>query len=486
MRTDGNLPVGPLMFWSAVGLALLHTGARPAITNDLHIYLAQGRWMVENAALLEQEVFTWTAQGEPYINATWGYCVGGWLLHQLGGLDLLRVFNGLMVAGAVGFIGAAARARGADGRAAALAALYAWGLMFQNTVIRGQTWVFPVFAALVWLSARPRPWWLALGGGAAAGVLWNALHGSFPAGIVWAGALAVGAALESPPAGEPGPPARWRAATTPALIGLGLALGACVGPYGPAIWLYVFEDSALSRSRNVGEWLPPDITHFEGARFYAALGLWALLLAKDGLARTRRVPWADLLVVLGFGYLATTGTRFVAWFALASAAPLAARLSATMSAERGFPARLMRPLYGLFAAMWALFVVKGLSPREAGPDDGGTPAVLVDALAADADGGRLLGAPEYGGYVSYRLWPGWLHSGDIRVWVFDDAAWSIYLEASRAGPGWEALLEEHGVTHILTWAPFHGETLQAAADASPRWEKLAETENGAAFRRESR
>ena len=474
MKQGATLPVGPLMFWSAVGLALLHTGARPAITNDLHIYLAQGRWMVENGALLEQEIFTWTAGGVPYINATWGYCVAGWLLHQLGGLDLLRVFNGVMVAAAVGFIGAAARARGVDGRAAALAALYAWGLMFQNTVIRGQTWVFPVFAALVLLAARPRRWWVAAGGGFAAGVVWNALHGSFPAGIVWAGAMAVGAAAEK---------RDWRAGATPALIGLGLALGACIGPYGPAIWVYVFEDSALSRSRNVGEWLPPDITHFEGARFYGALGLWALLLLRDALARTRRVPWADLLVVIGFGYLATTGTRFVAWFALASAAPLAARLGATMSAERGFPVRLMKPLYGLFAVMWALFIVKGLSPRDSGPDDRGTPVALVDALAADAKTGRLLGAPEYGGYVSYRLWPGWLHSGDIRVWVFDDPAWNLYLEASRAGPGWEALLEEHGVTHLLTWAPFHGETLQAAAAASPRWETLAETENGAAFRR---
>jgi hypothetical protein len=466
----GMTAVGPLMLWSAVGIALLHTGSRAVVTNDLHVYLAQGRWMVENGALLTEEIFTWTAPGVEYVNGTWLFCVLSWLLHEAVGLEGLRLFNGLAVAATVVLVSFAARARGVDDRAASVAGLYAWFMMLQNTVIRGQTWVFPIFAAFVWLAGRPRRWWIALLGGAAAGALWNGLHGSFPAGIVWAGAAALGTAWDA---------RDWRAGLTPALAGLGLALGACVGPYGPMIWTYIFDNSALPQQRGFTEWFPPDPRAFEGARFFGSIGLWLWLLGRN----KQRSPTGDLLVLLGFAYLAVTGTRFVAWFGLATAVPLAVRLAAAMGPERGFPSRLMRPIYVLFAALWALLLGKGLAPPEGGSLDDDTPVALVDALEADTAEGRLLGPPEYGGYVATRLWPGWKHCGDIRTWIFDDEAWGIYVELSRAPEGWEDRLDELGVTHLLLWEAYHGQTLLPAARASERWELLAETEFGAAFRR---
>ncbi len=471
--SDDRLSTGPLLFWSAVGIALLHTGSLPLTTNDLSIYLAMGRHMASTGALLEQEVFTFTAQGTPFVNGTWGFSLLAWWLFESIGPNGLRLLNGLAVAGAVAGMGLAARARGADPRAAAAASLYAWWLLLQNTIVRSQTWVFPIFAALSWLAARPRPGPLALAGGVVGGAAWASLHGSFPAGLVAFGAWAVGQAWDE---------RDWRAGRTPALVALGLALGACIGPYGPGLWGYVLDNSSLPVARGFVEWLPPSPTEFHGIRLYGALALWLVLLGRS----RGRAPTAWLLLLLGFGFLGIRGTRFVAWFGLATAVPLAERLSQALSSDGGLPRRLLRPLQIGLVALWAVLLSRGLAPLDE-PLDSDTPVVLVDAIAADlgdAPGpGRVFTPPEYGGYVAWQLYPQALISGDIRTWIFDDPAWNFYLDVSDTRSGWQDDLDTRGVTHLLLWTPFHGAVLEPAVAAQGGWEELARSDNGSAWRR---
>ena len=475
--SDGGpdlLPTGSLLFWSAVGIALLHTGSLPVTTNDLYIYLAMGREMAASGALLEEEVFTWTAQGTEFVNGTWGFSVVAHALHELGGPNLLRFLNGLVVAATVAAIGLAARSRGADPRAAAAAAVYAWWMLLQNTILRSQTWVFLVFAALSWLAARPRKPAVALLGGLVGGCVWANLHGSFPAGLVAFGAWAVGQAWDE---------RDWRAGLTPGLVALGLALGTCVGPYGPGLWGYVQSNGTLPVARGFVEWLPPSVTELHGIRFFGAIGLWLWLL---GRAR-RRVPTAWLLLLLGFGLLGVRGTRFVAWFGLATAVPLAERLTWSIGSEGGLPRRFVRGLQGGLAALWLVLLGRGLAPLDE-PLEDMTPTVLVDAIEASLEDAptpaRVFNPPEYGGYVDHRLYPRALTSGDIRTWIFDDEAWNLYLEVSGAPEGWSDLLDEAEVTHLLLWAPFHGEELEPAVEAHGGWIELARTDNGSAWRRD--
>ena len=472
--SESRLPTGPLLFWSAVAIALLHTGSMPLTTNDLAIYLAMGREMVATGSLLQVDIHTFTASGTPFVNGTWGFSVLAWWLHEHLGPNGLRLLNGLAVAGAVAGMGLAARARGADPRAAAAASVYVWWMLLQNTVVRSQTWVFPIFAGLSWLAARPRHPALALVGGVVGGTLWANLHGSFPAGLAAFGAWSLGQAWDA---------RDWRAGLTPGLVGLGLALGVCLGPYGPALWGYVLDNSSLPVARGFVEWLPPSPTELHGIRLYGALGLWIWLLGRG----RGRAPTAWLLLLLGFGFLGVRGTRFVAWFGLATAVPLAERLSAAMGPETGLPRRLLRPLQVGLLALWAVLLTKGLAPLDA-PLDDDTPVALVDAIAADLGDGegvaRVFTPPEYGGYVAQRLYPRALISGDIRTWIFDDAAWNLYLDVSNTVPDWQAQLDSHGVTHLLLWTPFHGAALAPAVAAAGGWTRLATSEQGSAWRRD--
>jgi hypothetical protein len=469
------LPTGPLLFWSAVGIALLHTGSLPLTTNDLAIYLAMGREMAQSGSLHQVEEFTFTASGTPFVNGTWGFSVLAWQLFDAFGANGLRLLNGLAVAAAVAGMGLAAQARGVDPRAAAAASLYTWWMLLQNTIVRSQTWVFPIFAALSWLAAARRPPGIALAGGVLGGILWANLHGSFPAGLVAFGAWAVGQAWDA---------RDWRAGLTPAAVGLGLALGACIGPYGPALWGYVLDNSTLPVDRGFVEWLPPSPSEFHGIRLFGALGLWLWLLGRS----RSRAPTAWLLLVLGFALLAIRGTRFVAWFGLATAIPLAECLSASMSREGGLPRRLLRPMQGVLITLWAVLLAKGLAPLDQ-PLHPDTPVALVDSIAADlADHpgqARVFTPPEYGGYVAHRLYPNALVSGDIRTWIFDDEAWNFYLEVSELRSGWQQQLADRHVTHLLLWRPFHGGRLDDAIAAGQGWILLERTEFGSAWRRDT-
>ena len=447
---------GTLLLAATVGIALLFTGAMPVTTNDLHVYLAMGRWMAEHGVLLEHETFTWTAPGVTFVNGTWGFSALAFSLHERVGLDGLRLLTGVAVAASVGLVGLAAVARGADRRAAAIAAFVAWTLLLQNTVVRGQTWVFPIFAALLWVAARPRPAWFALAAGVVGGAIWAPLHGSFAAGIVAFGAIAAAPLVEDRP---------WRGAVTPALIAVGLALGVCLGPYGPGIWLYVFENSALPRARDFIEWYPADPERFEGLRFFLVAGIWCVLAS---LGRRR----GDLLLVLAFGVLAVSGTRFIAWFGLATAPALALQITDRMGPDRGH--RLARPLGWALGLAFVVFIGRLVQPL-AQPLHPDTPVALVQALSGSS---RVFNPPEYGGYIAWTL-PDTKTSGDIRTWLFEDAVWNEYVLLSRAPDDWHRRMD--GVDGLLLLESFHGETLLPAALEHACWDLAARDEYGAAF-----
>ncbi|MEE2752122.1 MAG: hypothetical protein VX519_11890 [Myxococcota bacterium] len=466
------MSTAPLLLCSAMAIALLYAGSRAVPTHDLYIFLAMGEWMADHRTLMTEEIYTWTAQGTEFANATWAFSICSWLLFDTIGLDGLRIFNGVLLTLAVGLMARASLSAGADPRAAAMAALYTWAMTLQNTVIRGQTWVFVGMSLLAWITAKPRPNRFLVPAGLLIGLVWSNFHGSFPAGIVFLGALAVGGAWEHK---------NLNSGRTPLLLAAAMAVGVSLGPNGIEIWSYALENSRLSKARLFVEWMPAPLWSVKSARLYGAFVLWAVLLYRERL----RTPPAHLLLLLGFGVLATTGSRFIAWFGLATALPFAMRLSRTMAPEHGIPTRLGKPVTLLLASLWCIFLVRGLTPGEQTLSED-TPIELVDAIRSSARSGRVLNPPEYGGYITQRLYPDFQTSGDIRTWIYDDATWNIYLSFTQPSDDWEERLDALGVTHLLLTVDHHQEWFIPAVNNSKAWRLLAETDFGAAYMRTER
>ncbi len=442
-----TLPLGPTLYASAVAIAVLYAGSLPMHSNDFHIFAAMGRWMVEHGQLLEREVFTWTADGVAFVHGTWGFSLGSYLLHEAIGLDGLRLLNGVVVGSTVALAGLAARGRGTDWRGAGIAALYAWWGVLQNGVVRGQTWVYPLFCLLMWQGPRARRPLLF---GTLLGAVWAPLHGSFPAGIAWAGL------------------------TGQLRLAAGLAIGVCLGPYGPGLWSFVLSNTSKPAARGFTEWLPPTLGEVEGARFWLVVAVWAVVLLWR-----RKLRLQDALVMGAFGLLAMRSTRFVAWFMLATAPVAAVTAQDLWGREQGLNARLVKLANAVLAALWSMMLFRGLQAPDT-PLHKETPVALVAALGADASRGRVLQPPEWGGLVVFELGEDFEIVSDIRGWIFDDDAWAVWFETASAVEGWEDTLDDAGVSHVLLTEAC---PLEDALDAHPSWERLAEDETGALWRR---
>lgn len=464
MRALQPPTLAQLVLWSLVAIGGLWTLSRPVATNDLHIFLATGRWMADHGEILRTEVFTWSASGVPYDNPTWGFSWASWAVYQGAGLQGIRLVHAALTTLTLALTGLAIRAEGRSHLAAAVGVFWTFALLFGNLAVRGQSWAFPLFPAAILVAAIPGRAGLKLLGGLALGALWSNLHGSFIVGVVWMAIAGAAHSLtqRSLRAGLP----HWS-------LGLGLAAGSLLNPEGLAAWGFVLDNSATPVERGFSEWFPPTLRDFQGQRFYGSLALWA------AACLFRRPDLRSIGLLLAFGVLACTGTRFVAFYGLALAPAVGHWVDRASQPSSPQPLLGRRGMWALGAALCTLYAGLALRTLREPPSlHEDTPVALADALQAHCGtctGQRIFNPPEYGGYLSFRF-PGLLTSGDIRAWVFPDSAWSLYTGISEAPEGWDEQLRAHGVGLVHLHAPFHADTLMPAIRASEDWLVLYEDE----------
>ena len=462
--------LGRLLTLAAVALAFLITAGRPPSTNDLSIYIAMGRWMLENGAIYEVDTFTYTVEGAGFLNGTWGFSLLMGLIHKVIGYEGIRILNGVWVAGICWLVSKAAERAGADPRAGAFAAVYTFFMLLQNVSPRGQTLVFGAFVGLIWLLCKPRSARTAFLGAVALSIPWGWIHGSFAAGGVYAALIGVGRFLDTK---------ELRSALPAFCVGLGILVGASLGPYGPEIWSYVFANSSLPVERHLSEWAAPQWGTVKGSRFFLAIALWIFCLLRGW----RRLRWESWLPVLAFAYLASTGTRFIAWWGLASALPLARWLTQGMSDPKPLPERIERHMLPVAAVFFGALCLKGV-PVHAGLS-ADTPTALTEALKQSGQNeGRVFAPMAFGGYLAEQLGADWRTHVDMRVWIFDDETWAEFLSIANAEPGWASKLDAHNTTHLLLTPGHVGHRLlEAARDAPQQWTIMSEDETGVLFQR---
>ena len=168
-----------LLLVSCAALLFLFCESVKIASNDLAIFLAQGREMSEVGGFSDVDTFTHTVAGEAFLNGTWGtqrifhaiWRVAGW-----GGLQLALA---CAVCGTVLLTGWGARRAGRSPAAAGFGALLSVWLVVQNLGMRPQLFALPLFALYAVIAMTVPP---TLATGVASALLvavWANLHGSF-------------------------------------------------------------------------------------------------------------------------------------------------------------------------------------------------------------------------------------------------------------------------------------------------------------------
>lgn len=458
--------------------ALTLLALRPLLTSvlphDFWWHIATGRLIASTGTIPAVDSFSYTQAGQPFFNQGWLAQLLMYGLHQLGGVELLLIVQSLIIALAYGLLlWLAIRRSGRLRLSVVLLLLTTLPLSFDNWTIRPQSYVFPLFAAYLFiLSAYRFGWFNRLWLLPLLMVLWANMHGSFVLGLALIGITWFGEALK-----RIRPVASATSNPTPRLLPVVLwgtisALAVLINPRGFELYGYVRNLLGSNQVTTlVTEWAPPTIRDTGGMIFF----LFVLGLALVLIYAQKRPDVTDLLVVGAFLWLALGAVRSIVWFGFVATPLLIVQAATLLSPPRG-PAFRGSPLIngaivGLFGLM-VLIALPWIKPAVLPPPQGDlldpeNPVVAVEALKSLPNPPqRLFHAMGYGSYLIYH-WPDRQVFIDPRIELYPYEQWTDYLTLSR-GDNLAALSAQYQFDGMLLNVKEQGDLIEVLRN-DPSW-----------------
>jgi hypothetical protein len=427
---------------------------------DLARHLRLGELMLRQHGMLRQDIFSHTVAGKPFLAFEWGSEVVYAAAERVGGLALVSVVAGLVLALTFALLGRFMVRRGGDPLMAYLVSMAAAVLSAGHWLARPHLFTLLLVVVLLDLLERepPRPVWPYV----PLFVLWANLHGGFSYGLILIGAFLTGDLLEAWTAGPGAARLQRLGSARQRAWAFGAALlSTLANPHGIALLVHVggfFGQSSILRQTN--EFQSPDFHTINGKLFLLVLlgVIGALALSR------RRPPWAWLLVILGNTAMALISQRNIELFGL-TALPLAAlhldgewRALPILRRARAVFEREHKGSHSGFAAGIVALVLVGLGVahgRVAGVQliqDQFDPHVFPVAAAERGRAAHLSG-PIFNQFT----WGGWLLHEWPEMPVFIDggtdhygeALFNQYIQVWNLDPGWRDVLEKWKIRWVL-------------------------------------
>lgn len=518
--------------WTFLGFALPALAAllvpMPAV--DLAYQLRAGAEILATGAIPTIDTWTFTVNGQPWLDQQWGAQVLLALVFQAAGWTGLAILRAALVAIAFALVQATLRSMGCAQRPAALLALGSFAVAAPALALRPQLFAIVLFAASMYVvadrRAHPRRLWLLPVFAAA----WANLHGTFPlililVGLGWldeltrrrlarAARLAAPKGFQPPP--DPSAASRLRGSTGIALLGAVTAIATLATPFGIEAWWYVVRLASNPEvSAGISEWRPPSPVDPAGAVFYVSLLVAAVVLALRVRADGNRVGLpilAPVTTLLGFGLLGIVTGRGLAWWALAlpvAGASLAHDASLTRllprflapigkllsgprpvradgspvppgatGATRARPGSPLNFVVGVVLALAAVALLPLWRPLGPAGVPAGTLSYAPQGIAAEL---RTLAAPgilrhpvrvwapqAWGSWIEFAL-PESRLAVDSRVELFPAALWSDVAHVASGGPETLAILEHYLVDAVVVPRDAASRALFDALNGTASW-----------------
>ncbi len=458
---------------------------RVPVDTDMYWHIAAGRWMVENRAVLRQDVFSYTRAGAPWLNTHWLGQIIIFLLYSALGYAGMALLVAIPAAAGMAFVWRMGAGSGylrafaviLGGAAAAvfwsprthmfsflLSALVLYVLHLYKREDADRLWALPVIA-----------------------MLWANLHGGFIilfllAGFTFAGEIA-GRLF------DPGAEDRlsWHKIGRLALWTLVAAAAIIINPFGAEMWTLPFYTFGMGELQSVvPEWQSPN---FHGAETWPFVALLFGTLGIAGIS-SKKLDWADAALLVGTGLLAFWGGRNIATFALA-ATPIFMRHFDAWLEDRGWQLRTIQRVTGaklllnriLFAAALLAGLIKVLwvlTPAQVEPVKAAVlPVTAVEWLKSESPPGRMFNSYNWGGYLIYA-YPEEAVFIDGRTDLYGDAMMRDYLGAIYLREDWEDVAAKYDIGLALIET---GGLLARHLEDRPGWVRVYADDTASVFRR---
>jgi hypothetical protein len=415
---------------------------------DFWWHLRTGQLIFETGAVPGQDVFSYTAFGQPWVAHEWLAELLIYWLYAAGGYATLVAGFSLIVTAAY-FALYRLLLRLEVGRTLALA-LVVWTVVIRwaQWAPRPQLITFLFFAVTLYLLftfkqyGRARLWLLP-----PMMVVWVNVHAGYVSGLLLI-ALFVAGEILNRATHRPAAPLRPLI-----LAGVASIIAALANPNTYTALLYPFTYAGTSNAsmRYIAEWQSVNFHSYIFLPFAFALVLLMVVGTRG------RLDFTHTLLVVAFTVMALQSQRHIILFALATAPVLGLRLK-----ERGVRLAVEVESGGrLFAAVnLGLLVIVPVfiayviatspySQARLTPSTSLYPAGGVAYLREQGLAGNLFNTYGWGGYLIYELYPDYPVFIDGRADVYGDALMKEYDEVAKITPRWRDVLQKYRVATVL-------------------------------------
>ncbi len=473
---------------------------------DFWWHLAAGRWIASTRSLPTVDVFSYLAEGRPWVDSQWLFQLVLYGAHELLGIPHLILLRVPVVGLTFALLFLTVYRREYFWISIAVCTL-ALLVSLQRFLLRPEMFSLLFLAAFFYFaehfSKHPRRSTAAIAG---CQLAWTNMHGLHALGLVFLAAYLGGELLQERlrrlGVGLPATGVTAREGRAKALLLLAAGLASLLNANGRAGILYPYTLYAELESkpgvfRQLGELASPFAGPWPG--FPSAQWLYLLLVGISLAAlllQARQLRLAHLLPYLAFLYLSTLALRNMSLFAVVAVpvtlralygiADAAGRFRLRSGAALGsaaLPLLVLAAMLGLIACVASdrLYQSMGLLRRFGAGVSDWFPREAAEYLERRDLEGRIFNNPEIGGYLIWQLYPRHQVALDGRWEVYGDPALVRRLNDPRH---FEAFAAEYGVEAIL----LHKSSTQLRSlgpwlRRQREWRRALETRNAVVFER---
>ncbi len=449
-----NLPWLGILLLSILSIAFL----LPILPNDFWWYLRLGQDILFSGKVPMMDTYSSTVYGQPLTYPMWLSAVLMNLIYQIGGLTLTVLVRGILIASFYFFLWVTSLKKGVAGWMATLLTLISALIGANNWAIRPQIFVYPLFGFVLLLLMSPNKhidqppsenlpnhkqiflpdlefskkfFWII-----PVAMLWSNLHGSV---IILFLLL--------------GPYFLFFQRSKKFLLILILAfLATFINPRGPLLWTDTLHLIQAAGNQFSQEWKPPINSGWQMNLFF----IWFLAFIPLVSLSPRKLKTHEWVWLIGFGWMALSGVRYVIWFQaflLIFSAWLIQGLFKRRNDLFKFEIISINIIILIILTFLPLALLPGirenwwpLSPNVVSKN---TPIVATGWLKQHPDfPDPLFNDYVYGSYLLFALpeRPVWI---DTRFYPFSEQQWEEYLAISSAEPGWNEKLEQNKIGTLM-------------------------------------
>ena len=451
------------LVYSLVMMVLLSISVLlPLLPNDFWPYLRIGEEILKNRSIPTTEFMTYTQFGHPAVYLFWLPSLIFLGLYNLGGILLIEIISALCIGGFYTFLWLAMRELRANPLIAGIILFITALIGVNDWSTRPQIFTLPLFGlalllVIKWQKLDNRFLWLL----PVISMIWANFHASFIVlFFILIPALLIGKGN------------RKRLL----LITLFSLFSTLINPYGIGLWSNLFAMVHNTSIINFSlEWQPPTNSGWQANLFFGILLLIPVLTAFSK-PRIYLLYW---IWFLGFGWMALSAVRYIAWFLPFEAILLIMLLNPIISRSQKrfnfFTNRKINLVIGIALLLLPISLlpgIRGLWWNQAPPlYNERTPVNATNWLKQNSQlPGELWSDFSYSTYLTYALPERKLFMTN-RFEDFPAQQLSDNRRIDEATYDWQTILDKYKVNLIMASTTSEPNLIQAAL-SSPNWREV--------------